>query len=196
MIDDTAAAGTCVNCAISISETSNCQWWHHNRRGDRPSLWNPALLEADPSADEGAGSSANGEAVDQAQRPGAADSIRLDSAGLLVSPDTADPAGPAHRDEDPIQTGGATPLRSSPTLGRTDQSTTYVTPASARTESERTGYDPQNSVSKAKLERLRWVNNVRRAVLSLTDMPSASSPVSNRRTPPLAPRKDVDTMHE
>ncbi|CAK1356403.1 unnamed protein product [Cercospora beticola] len=152
VIDDTAAAGTCVNCAISISETSNCQWWHHNRRGDRPSLWNPALLEADPSADEGAGSSANGEAVEQAQRPEAANSIRPDSAGLLVSPDTADHAGPAHRDEDPIQAGGATPVGSSSTLGRQDPSTAFVTPESARTEDQGICDDPRDSITKPKLE--------------------------------------------
>ncbi|PPJ52269.1 hypothetical protein CBER1_10266 [Cercospora berteroae] len=161
VIDDTAAAGTCVNCAISISETSSCQWWHHNRRGDRPSLWNPALLETDPGAnggvgpiaDEGAGTSAGGEAMEQAQGVDGANNTRADSAGLFVTPGMEDRPGPAQPDGDPGQTGGATPVvHSSSTLGRNDASTAFVTPASARSQGERVEDDPQNSVTKTKLE--------------------------------------------
>ncbi|KAF2206541.1 hypothetical protein CERZMDRAFT_103207 [Cercospora zeae-maydis SCOH1-5] len=115
VIDDSAAAGTCVNCAMSVSDTSRCQWWHHNRRGERPSLWNPALVhDAGP---DGAG--------------GAAHDSREASGGAFMTPGT-DGGG------DGDLAGGGTPARSrSSTVGRNDRSSAYGTPESAPLEVER-----------------------------------------------------------
>ncbi|USW58125.1 hypothetical protein Slin15195_G114440 [Septoria linicola] len=139
VIDDSVAMGVCVNCAISVSESSNCEFWHHNRRSLRPSVWNPAGLataEEDEEQDQENDDELHVDG-DFGVAPGAqsAEGNRNSSPGLFVTPEPEDgldvspKIGHGSRGQ-PGRSIITNTSRSSVTAGRAERSSRYATPVS------------------------------------------------------------------